>query len=171
MELAGCGSVSSPRLHLALLRFREESLALRLVELMFAESLTAGRKAVMRAWSEKYLDFVQELNAAYVERVTLEQFLAVVETETKLPSAKRLLGKLCEIHALSAIQQNLGWYLSHSGGALSASGFGLAVPERLTQLCLGFDAEAVMAVVEGFGFPEDLLAIPITGKAWKTRME
>merc|ERR550514_516676 len=135
---------------------------------MFAESLTAGRGAVMRAWSQKYLDIVQELNAAFVERTALEQFQKSVES-CDVPSAKTLLSCLCELYALSLLNRDLGWYLSHT--SLSSSGFGVAVGERLSQLCLSLNADPVMAVVEGFGFPEELLAIPITGEKWKTRME
>ena len=40
------------------------------------------------------------------------------------------------------------------------------------QLCLSLDAGPVMAeAVEGFGFPDEPLAIPITSERWRTRME
>jgi acyl-CoA oxidase len=49
---------------------------------------------------------------AHIDRVVLEAFVAGIE-RTPDPAAKALLGRVCDLYALSTIEADKGWFLEH----------------------------------------------------------
>ncbi|MFI5897132.1 acyl-CoA dehydrogenase [Actinoplanes sp. NPDC051513] len=57
-------------------------------------------------------DHVLAVASAHVDRVVLEAFVAAIDRVTDTET-KRLLSKICDLYALSAIETHKGWYLEH----------------------------------------------------------
>jgi acyl-CoA oxidase len=54
-------------------------------------------------------DHVLEVASAHVDRVILEGFVAAIERHPDVP----LLSKMCDLYALSVIEEHRGWFLEH----------------------------------------------------------
>jgi acyl-CoA oxidase len=93
---------------------------------------------------------------AYVERVILEQFQTQVN-RTADPGCQAVLRKLCQLHALSQIEKNKGWYLEHDYMAGVKT---IAIRKLINQLCWEIRKEAV-PLVDAFQIPDVLLSAPI----------
>lgn len=93
---------------------------------------------------------------AKMEGVILKSFLNAVENCPD-PSLKGNLDQLCDLYALSTIEENKGWYLEH--GFLSPSK-SEAVSQQVTELSAAVRPNAV-ALVDAFGIPDKCLAAPI----------
>ena len=131
------------------------------------EAMCRGKREMMKAWSQRYLDLVLELNAAYVERVTYDQFCRAV-AEVPSEGAASLLENLCDIYVLNLLKHGAGWYLTHSWLPLSAV---RAIEDRLVYRLLQVPTEDIQTVLDSFGFPQEVLSIPIAdGLRWKTRI-
>lgn len=93
---------------------------------------------------------------AYIERIILEQFITAVETTTD-PACQAILKKLCQLYALSQIENNKGWFLENGymEGVKTK-----AIRKTLDQLCWEVRQEAV-PLVNAFGIPDSCLAAPI----------
>lgn len=139
----------------ALLRRRAARLLSSLSTEMAAK-LGAGDK-LFEVWMKQESDLVQATSAAYGERVTLDQFVAVVERNAGGVGAK--LRPLAELYGLTVIERDLAWFLSE--GVLSPAQ-GRAVLAATRALCNEM-APHVMTLIEGFGIPEHLVAAPIAG--------
>jgi len=57
-------------------------------------------------------DHVLAAAQAHVDRVVLEAFVAGIE-RTPDPAAKALLGRVCDLYALTTIEAEKGWFLQH----------------------------------------------------------
>jgi acyl-CoA oxidase len=97
-----------------------------------------------------------EVSFAYIERIILEQFTLRVE-RTNDPECQGILRKLCQLYALSQIENHKGWYLENGymEGVKTK-----AVRKSLDQLCWEIRKDAV-PLVEAFGIPDILLSAPI----------
>lgn len=97
-----------------------------------------------------------EVSFAYIERIILEQFISRVEKE-KDPGCQGILRKLCQLYALSQIENHKGWYLENGymEGVKTK-----AVRKSLDQLCWEIRKDAV-PLVDAFGIPESCLSAPI----------
>ncbi len=93
---------------------------------------------------------------ARIERGILTSFQKHV-SECQDPNLKQTLDRLCDLYALSTIEENKGWYLEQ--GYLSA-GKSIAVGEQVTKLCAEIRPDAV-ALVDAFAIPEKCLSAPI----------
>jgi len=93
---------------------------------------------------------------AHVERVLLEAFTAVVEASEDGP-VKEALGRMSDLYALYAIEQDRGYLLEH--GRLTGPRC-KAVTREVNRLCdeLRGDGEAL---VDAFGIPDEVLRAPI----------
>jgi len=93
---------------------------------------------------------------AHVERVLLEAFTAVVEASEDGP-VKEALGRMCDLYALYAIEQDRGYLQEH--GRLTGPRC-KAVTREVNRLCdeLRGDGEAL---VDAFGIPDEVLRAPI----------
>ena len=97
-----------------------------------------------------------QVGLAYIERVILERFLKEVEN-TKDAGCKAVLKKLCDLYALSQIDENKGWYLEqgYMEGVKTK-----AIRKLVNQLCWEVRQEAV-PLVNAFGIPDSCLSAPI----------
>ncbi|MBS2037926.1 acyl-CoA dehydrogenase family protein [bacterium] len=93
---------------------------------------------------------------ARIDRGILSSFQKHV-AECKDESLKQVLDRLCDLYALSTIEENKGWYLEH--GYLSGSK-SAAVSDQVTALAAELRPDAV-ALVDSFGIPDKCLAAPI----------
>ena len=141
-------------LQLDLFRLREDAL--------LVQGATELQKLTSAQGLDPYSAFTQlqpellELAQAYIERVILEQFIAKVKS---LPdqSLQAPLKRLCDLFALTRLEQGKGWYLENG----VVSGVKSTAFKRLvTRLCVEVSEEAV-ALVDAFGIPDECLAAPI----------
>ena len=97
-----------------------------------------------------------QVSFAYIERIVLEQFVAHVEG-TRDRACQSMLRKLCQLYALSQIDENKGWYLENGymEGVKTK-----AIRKSVDQLCWEIRQDAV-PLVDAFNIPENCLAAPI----------
>jgi acyl-CoA oxidase len=94
-------------------------------------------------------DHVLATAQAHVDRVVLEAFVAGIERTTD-PAAKALLGRVCDLYALTTIEADKGWFLQH--GRLTparAKTLTAVVNDLLREL-----RPHMRTLVDGFGTPE-----------------
>jgi acyl-CoA oxidase len=103
--------------------------------------------------SQKHLIDVAQ---AHVERVILEQFVRQIEN-TKDAGCRVVLTKLCQLFALSHLEEHRGWYLEsgYMEGVKTK-----AIRKLVSQLCWDLRQEAV-PLVDAFKIPEVCLGAPI----------
>jgi acyl-CoA oxidase len=97
-------------------------------------------------------DHVLEAARAHVDRLVLESFAAAVERCDE-GSLKDALSALCDLYALSTIEQERGWYFEHSRMSAPQS---KAITRRVNGLCAELREQA-LTLVDAFGIPESLL--------------
>jgi acyl-CoA oxidase len=97
-----------------------------------------------------------QVGFAHIERVILEQFIHQVEA-TEDSAIKAALKQLCQLFALSQIENNKAWYLE-SGYMEPAKT--KAIRKLVNQLCWDIRQHAV-PLVNAFGIPDNLLSAPI----------
>lgn len=93
-----------------------------------------------------------ELGKAFTDKWILKRFIEQVESCEK-PELKEALKKMCDLYALSTIEQNKGWFLEqdYMQGAKTK-----AIRRVVNKLCQDIKPDAV-AYVNSFGIPEELL--------------
>ncbi|MEU4254550.1 acyl-CoA dehydrogenase [Amycolatopsis sp. NPDC026612] len=101
-------------------------------------------------------DHVLRAGRVHVERLVLEAFTAAVE-RCPDPDARALLERVCDLYALSAIEEDLAWFLGH--GRLTASR-AKAVTAAVNRLCSELRPHA-RTLVDAFAIPEQFLAAPM----------
>lgn len=141
-----------PAYQLAMLRFREEhSLA------GVARRLKRGVDSGMNpgAVFSRVQDHVVHAARAHVERLVLEAF---VEKVAALPDGdlRRALNALCDLHALSVIEADRGWFMEH--GRLSSQR-SKAISREIGDLCRRVRPLAG-ELVRAFGVPPEMLRAP-----------
>jgi acyl-CoA oxidase len=97
-----------------------------------------------------------QVSFAYIERIVLEQFILQVEN-TREAACQSILRKLCQLYALSQIDENKGWYLENGymEGVKTK-----AIRKAVDQLCWEIRQDAV-PLVDAFRIPESCLSAPI----------
>ncbi|PRY40277.1 acyl-CoA dehydrogenase [Umezawaea tangerina] len=103
-------------------------------------------------------DHVLHAARAHVDRVVMEAFVAGVDRCSD-PGVAELLGKVCDLYALSVIEGDRGWFLEHGG--LTAAG-SKGVTQAVNGLC-GELRGRVGELVEGFGIPEVWMRVGMVG--------
>ncbi|WP_328612490.1 acyl-CoA dehydrogenase family protein [Amycolatopsis sp. NBC_00355] len=101
-------------------------------------------------------DHVLRAGRVHVERLILTAFAAAVE-RCEDPEARTVLERVCDLYALSAIEEDLAWFLGH--GRLSASR-GKAVTAAVNGLCAELRPHA-RTLVDAFAIPEQFLRAPM----------
>jgi acyl-CoA oxidase len=99
---------------------------------------------------------LQALALAHVERGVYESFRKAVQGVEDEALAS-VLGRLCDLYGLSCMEEDMSWFLEN--GVLEASK-ARAVRKEVLALCAELRPDAV-ALVDGFGIPQHLLASPI----------
>jgi acyl-CoA oxidase len=98
-------------------------------------------------------DHVLRTAEAHVDRIVLEAFVAAIE-RTADPAARALLGRVCDLFALTTIEADKGWFLEH--GRLTparAKALTGVVNDLLREL-----RPHMRTLVDAFGIPDAWLA-------------
>ncbi|CAM3827797.1 acyl-CoA dehydrogenase [Kibdelosporangium persicum] len=98
-------------------------------------------------------DHVLLAGRAHIDRLILDAFAAAVE-KCQDEEVRALLEQVCDLYALSAIEQDRAWFLEH--GRITASGAKKVVAE-VNALCKALRPHA-RTLVDAFGIPEQYLA-------------
>jgi acyl-CoA oxidase len=101
-------------------------------------------------------DHVLRAGRVHVERLVLTAFAAAI-SRCADPGARALLERVCDLYALSAIEDDLAWFLGH--GRLTAAR-AKAVTAAVNSLCTQLRPHA-RTLVDAFAIPEQFLAAPM----------
>jgi acyl-CoA oxidase len=103
---------------------------------------------------------------SHLDGLVLDAFVRGVEAAVD-PSARALLSKVCDLFALSLIEEDKGWFLEH--GRISAAR-AKTVTAEVNRLCQELRPHA-RALVDAFGIPEEWIGAPIATGAEDRRQE
>lgn len=97
---------------------------------------------------------------AHIDRIILEDFLACID-EVDDPDTRALLEKVCDLHVLSLLERDRGWYLEHGRitGARSKS-----IIDAVNEVCRELRPYA-RELTDAFAIPDQALVAPIAGGA------
>lgn len=139
--------------HLHAFRFREKKLLISLSQRM--QDYLKKRIAPYDAFL-KCQNHMIELAKAYVDRLVLRNFNQKIESLTDSPE-KSALAKMCDLYALSVIEEHKGWFLEsdYMDGSKTK-----AIRRLVTKLCAEIRPDA-LSYVEAFGIPDELLGAQI----------
>ncbi|WGY02563.1 acyl-CoA dehydrogenase [Nocardioides sp. QY071] len=140
-----------PNYHLAMYRFREEHLIGGV-----ARRLKRGVDSGMNPGEvfSRVQDHVIAAARAHVERLVLEAFVAKVASVPEEYGDLRLtLNLLCDLHALSGIEADRGWFIEHGRLTTQRS---KAITREVAELCRRVRPVA-RELVDAFAVPEALL--------------
>jgi acyl-CoA oxidase len=101
-------------------------------------------------------DHVIEAARAHVDRLVIESFAAAID-RSQDPGTRALLDKLFDLHALSTIERERGWFFEH--GRMTAPR-AKAVTRGVNRLCREVRDDALL-LVDAFAIPDQVLAAPI----------
>ncbi len=96
-------------------------------------------------------DHVLHTASAHIDRIVLEAFVAGIDA-CENAEARELLEIVCDVYALSVIEEDKAWYIEH--GYLS-TGRAKAVTRGINDRCRALRPHA-KTLVDGFGIPEPL---------------
>jgi len=135
------------------LEYREAHLLRELVQRV---NKTNKPDEFFRAWNDA-VDVINHLAKAHMERRVHEEFMAGLSSAPA--SVQPLLHLLCSLNALTAIQADLGWFMSyHYFSARKAR----AINHEINRICKALRPHAAQ-LVDGFDLPAGLLDAPIVG--------
>ena len=103
---------------------------------------------------------------SHLDGLVLDAFVRAIDGERD-PGAKALLGRVCDLYALSLIEEDKGWFLEH--GRISAAR-AKAVTAEVNRLCAALRPHA-RTLVDGFGIPESWIGAPIAVGAETARQD
>ncbi|TSD99561.1 acyl-CoA oxidase [Skermania sp. ID1734] len=107
-------------------------------------------------------NFVQDhmLRAAraHIDRVVLEAFIAGIDECPEGP-ARDVLNELCDLYALTVINEDKAWYIEHRHLSVERA---KAVTRAINERCRSLRPHA-LDLVEGFGIPDQLLDAAMLG--------
>lgn len=96
-------------------------------------------------------DHVLHAATAHVDRIILEAFVAGIDT-CEDDDAREILGMVCDLYALSVIEEDKSWFIEHRFLSTERS---KAVTRGINDRCRKLRPHAEL-LVEGFGIPEQL---------------
>lgn len=136
--------------HMQMFDFRERHIV---------EGLAQRMRAAGKVAAEKQFDAINALQhhmltaaRAHMDRVILEAFIAGIEA-CEDDYIRSLLIKLCDLYALSTIEEHRAWFMEHDGFDAKRSKAVIAAVDDLCQELVGKTRE----YVEGLGVPEGWL--------------
>ena len=97
-------------------------------------------------------DHVLRAGRVHVERVVLEAFVAAIDRCAD-GDAARLLERVCDLYALSAIEADLAWFLGHDR---LTSARGKVVTSAVNELCAALRPYAA-TLADALAIPPELL--------------
>jgi acyl-CoA oxidase len=139
--------------HLSLLEFREEHVIDGLARRL-RNGIESGRDPFEVFNSAQ--DQVLLAAKAHMDRVVLEAFIAAIAGVDDEES-RALLDQLCDLHALSIIERERGWFLEH--GRITGAR-AKAVIAGVNELCQELRPHAA-TLVDAFRIPDEALDAPI----------
>jgi acyl-CoA oxidase len=101
-------------------------------------------------------DHVLHAAAAHIDRVTLEAFIAGIES-CDSREAQRVLNMVCDLYALSVIEEDKAWFTEHTYLSTERA---KAVTRGINERCRTLRPYAE-ALVDGFGIPEQMRDVPM----------
>ena len=101
-------------------------------------------------------DHLLKVGHARIERLVLESFIQAIN-DCDSRSARKLLGKVCDLFVYSALEDDLSWFLMHRHVSVERA---KAIRRGVNELCQELRPYAP-ALVDAFGIPEQLLAAPM----------
>jgi len=139
--------------HLHAFRFREKKLLISLSQRM--QDYLKKRISPYDAFL-KCQNHMIELAKSYVERLVLRNFQQKIEG-TPDGSEKDALTKMCDLYALSVIEEHKGWFLEsdYMDGSKTK-----AIRRLVTKLCAEIRPDA-LSYIDAFGIPDELLGAQI----------
>jgi acyl-CoA oxidase len=96
-------------------------------------------------------DHVLHTARAHIERITLEAFVAGIES-CEDDEARKILDMVCDLYALSVIEQDRAWFMEHRFLSTERA---KAVTRGINERCRNLRPHAEL-LVDGFGVPEQL---------------
>ncbi len=139
--------------HLHAFRYREKKLLISLSQRMqdYLKKRIKPYDAFLKCQSH-----MVTLAKAYIERLVLKDFDAKIN-ELQESDEKDALSKMCDLYALSVMEENKGWYLEsdYMDGSKTK-----AIRRVVTKLCAEVRPDS-LAYVDAFGIPEELLGAEI----------
>jgi acyl-CoA oxidase len=96
-------------------------------------------------------DHVLHAAKAHIDRIVLEAFVAGIDT-CEDEQARVILGLVCDLYALSVIEDDKSWFIEHRFLSTERS---KAVTRAINDRCRKLRPHAEL-LVEGFGIPEQL---------------
>jgi len=96
-------------------------------------------------------DHVLHAATAHIDRVTLEAFVAGIDT-CEDEQAREVMGMVCDLYALSVIEDDKAWFIEHRFLSTERS---KAVTRGINDRCRKLRPHAEL-LVDGFGIPEQL---------------
>ncbi|RRO13729.1 acyl-CoA oxidase [Saccharopolyspora rhizosphaerae] len=111
-------------------------------------------------------DHVLRAARVHIDRIVLEAFVAAVD-RCQDPRNAELLDKLCDLYALSTIEEDKAWFLEHERISPRRA---KAITRAVNTLCGEIRPHAV-DLVEAFGIPRQWLTAPIATGAEEARQE
>ena len=103
---------------------------------------------------------------SHLDGLVLDAFVRGIDA-TVDPSAQAMLGRVCDLYALSLIEEDKGWFLEH--GRISAAR-AKTVTAEVNRLCQELRPHA-RALVDAFGIPESWIGAPIATGAEQRRQD
>ncbi|MBW4816963.1 acyl-CoA dehydrogenase family protein [Rhodococcus qingshengii] len=97
-------------------------------------------------------DHVLKAAQAHIERVILEAFVAGIDSSED-ETAKELFGEVCDLYALSVIEEDKAWFMEHRHLSVERS---KAVTRGINERCRTLRPH-VETLIDGFGIPDILL--------------
>ncbi|EKT81370.1 acyl-CoA oxidase [Rhodococcus opacus M213] len=97
-------------------------------------------------------DHVLHAAQAHIDRVVLEAFVAGID-ECEDDDARDLLSDVCDLYALSVIEEDKAWFMEHRQLSVERS---KAVQRGINERCRSLRPHA-LTLIEGLGVPEALL--------------
>lgn len=96
-------------------------------------------------------DHVLHTARAHIERITLEAFVAGIES-CEDDEARKILSMVCDLYALTVIEQDRAWFMEHRFLSTERA---KAVTRGINERCRNLRPYAEL-LVDGFGIPEQL---------------
>ncbi|WP_186627813.1 acyl-CoA dehydrogenase [Rhodococcus sp. BP22] len=103
-------------------------------------------------------DHVLHAARAHIDRIVLEAFCAGINS-CEDEAAKKILEQVCDLYALSVIEEDKAWFVEHRYLSTERS---KAVTRGINERCRSLRPHA-LELVEGFGVPEGLLGAAMLG--------
>ncbi|CAG8474108.1 3469_t:CDS:10 [Diversispora eburnea] len=146
-------NVASLENQLKMFRSREQILIKELETSM--KNKTASNVSIFEIWMLQESDTIQALAKSHGERIILEQLVIAID---KLKGGtKQLLTSISQLYALSLIDINLGWYITHHLISIESA---TRVPNLIREMVANLSPLS-FKIVDSLGVNPDILYAPI----------